>query len=129
MHPDELTLRVAYLLGFFVAFFLFFRRYIRRDPMVSALAVLFVLSLNNVTRFQLDAIPTVGFSDPILSYFSALQFNFDGARMLKDGYRKVMAFHYMRPFLCRTMTPLHLDKARSIQNCKFSEMDGSRCRA
>ena len=35
---------------------------------------------------QLDAIPTVGFSDPILSYFSAVQFIFDDVRMLKDGY-------------------------------------------
>ncbi|KAF8467587.1 cytochrome P450, partial [Russula ochroleuca] len=34
----------------------------------------------------LDAIPTVGFSDPILSYFSALRFNFDSVRMLKEGY-------------------------------------------
>jgi hypothetical protein len=99
MHPDELTLRVSSLLGFFVAFFLLFRRYIRRDPMVSALAVLFVLSLNNATRFQLDAISTVGFSDPILSYLSALQFNFDGARMLKDGYRKVIGLSLYAPFL------------------------------
>jgi cytochrome P450 len=44
--------------------------------------------LNKVTRFQLDAIPTVGFSDPILSYFSALHFIFDGVRMLKEGYQK-----------------------------------------
>ncbi|KAI0000304.1 cytochrome P450 [Russula vinacea] len=36
----------------------------------------------------LDAIPTVGFSDPILSYISALQFHFDGVRMLKEGYEK-----------------------------------------
>jgi hypothetical protein len=43
-----------------------------------------------VTRFQLDAIPTVGFPDPILSYFSALQFNFDGVRMLREGYKKVI---------------------------------------
>jgi len=37
----------------------------------------------------LSAIPTVGFSDPILSYFSALKLNlFDGGRMLKEGYEK-----------------------------------------
>ncbi|KAF8504637.1 cytochrome P450 [Russula emetica] len=35
---------------------------------------------------RLEAIPTVGFSDPILSYFSALRFFFDGVRMLKEGY-------------------------------------------
>jgi len=37
---------------------------------------------------MLDAIPTVGFSDPILSYFSALRFTFDGFRMLMEGYKK-----------------------------------------
>ncbi|KAI9465948.1 cytochrome P450, partial [Lactarius psammicola] len=37
---------------------------------------------------QLDAIPTVGFSDPILSYFSALRFIFDGLPRLKYGYEK-----------------------------------------
>jgi len=36
----------------------------------------------------LNAIPAVGFSDPILSYFSALRYNFDGVRMLKEGYEK-----------------------------------------
>ncbi|KAF8271107.1 cytochrome P450 [Lactarius quietus] len=36
----------------------------------------------------LDAIPTVGFSDPIFSYISALRFNLDGIPMLKDGYEK-----------------------------------------
>ncbi|KAH9992090.1 cytochrome P450 [Russula vinacea] len=36
----------------------------------------------------LDAIPTVGFSDPILSYLSAVRFNYDGVRMLKDGFEK-----------------------------------------
>jgi hypothetical protein len=46
--------------------------------------------LNNDTRFQLNAIPTVGFSDPILSYLSAVQFLFDGHRMLKEGYEKVI---------------------------------------
>ncbi|KAF8270427.1 cytochrome P450 [Lactarius quietus] len=36
----------------------------------------------------LDAIPTVGFSDPILSYFSALRFKLNGVPMLKYGYEK-----------------------------------------
>jgi uncharacterized protein YbaA (DUF1428 family) len=56
-------------------------------------------SLNIVTRPQLDAIPTVGFSDPILSYFSALQFNFDGVRMLKEGYENVICLSFSAPFL------------------------------
>ena len=41
---------------------------------------------------QLDAIPTVGFSDPLLSYFSALRFNLVGPSMLKYGYKKVNTF-------------------------------------
>ena len=49
-----------------------------------------VLSLTNVSRFQLDAIPTVGVSYPILSYLSALRFIFDGVGMLKEGYQKVI---------------------------------------
>ncbi|KAN0126092.1 Cytochrome P450 [Lactarius tabidus] len=36
----------------------------------------------------LDAIPTVGFSDPILSYFSALRFISNGLTMLEHGYEK-----------------------------------------
>ncbi|KAI9511490.1 cytochrome P450 [Russula earlei] len=67
--PDDFALRVSFLAGLFVLLSLFVSWYRRGDPL-------------------LDAIPTVGFSDPILSYFSALQFNFDGARMLKEGYQK-----------------------------------------
>ncbi|KAF8467577.1 cytochrome P450 [Russula ochroleuca] len=64
--PDEFTLKVSILAG-----------------------VLVVVSLSRYFRSDLlDAIPTVGFSGPLLSYFSALQFNFDGIRMLKEGYQK-----------------------------------------
>lgn len=49
-----------------------------------------MLFLNDLTRFKLDAIPTVGLSGPILSYLSAIQFIFDDIRMLKDGYEKVV---------------------------------------
>ena len=84
----------------------------------------------NVTRFQIDAIPTVGFSDPILSYFSALRFMFDDVRMLKEGYKKVTTFPLAICTLPRTklMTLLLIDKTRLIQNCRFSEMDGARFR-
>lgn len=34
-------------------------------------------------RFHVRACPTVGFSDPILLYFSTLRYNFDGVCMLK----------------------------------------------
>jgi len=61
----ESLLREFFFAGIFV--FLLFSWYKKRDPL-------------------LDAIPTVGFSDPILSYFSALRFNIDGERMFKEGY-------------------------------------------
>jgi hypothetical protein len=63
-----------------------------------------ISELLNVIRVQLDAIPTVGFSDPILSYFSALQFYFDNVRMLKEGYEKVtfLSFSDMHPPLNQT---------------------------
>ncbi|KAH9000278.1 cytochrome P450 [Lactarius akahatsu] len=63
---DESTFRLSFLVvSFFVASLL--ASWYRRDPL-------------------LDAIPTVGFSDPILSYFSALRFHIDGLPMLKYGY-------------------------------------------
>ena len=46
-------------------------------------------------RFQLDAIPTIGFSDPILSYLSSLKFYFNGIPMLKEGYEKVIRLTHM----------------------------------
>ncbi|KAF8463176.1 cytochrome P450 [Russula ochroleuca] len=67
--PDEIILKMSSLVGVLFVVSLFIGRYFKGDP-------------------TLDAIPTVGFSDPILSYFSALQFNFDGVRMLKEGYQK-----------------------------------------
>ena len=82
--------------------------------------------LNNVARFQLNAIPTVGFSDPILSYFSAVHFIFDGVRMLKEGYQKVIRLSHAHPSI-ELMMFLLLDKTRSIQNRQFSEMDGASC--
>ncbi|KAI0292786.1 cytochrome P450 [Russula brevipes] len=85
---NEYTLRASFLAGLFIVVSLVVNRYLRRDPLVSPLTVSFVLPLVNVSIPQLDAIPTTGFSDPILSYFSALRFNFDGIRMLKEGYEK-----------------------------------------
>ncbi|KAF8491193.1 cytochrome P450 [Russula emetica] len=69
MPDDEFTLRMSFLMGSFVALPLFLSWYLSRNP-------------------ELDAIPTVGFSDPILSYFSAFRFIFDATRMLKEGYEK-----------------------------------------
>jgi len=70
----------------------------------------------------------VGFSDPILSYFSALKLNlFDGGRLLKEGYEKVIypppnRIHVHRAKL--TMF-LFLDETRFIQSCHFSKVDGT----
>ena len=65
----------------------------------QALPCLFTPYLNNVPRSQLSVIPTVGFSDPILSYLSVVQYTFDGDRMLKNGYEKAICNIY--PFLNR----------------------------
>ncbi|KAI9441477.1 cytochrome P450 [Lactarius indigo] len=46
------------------------------------------LSFLAASFFVLEVIPTVGFSNPILSYFSALRFLFDGLPMLRYGYEK-----------------------------------------
>src|SRR6267378_359215 len=54
---------------------------------------------------QLDAIPTVGFSDPILSYFSALRFLFHGMSMVEYGYRNVRTF----VFIIQQISPCRAD--------------------
>ena len=57
----------------------------------------------------------MGFSDPILSYFSALELNLlDGDRMLNEGYKKVI---YPPPnrFIAPNLTmSLFLGETRSI---------------
>jgi hypothetical protein len=98
IESDEFALRMPFLVGLSVGLPLFVIWYLRRDPLVRPLPSYSTLSLN-VTRFQLDAIPTVGFSDPILSYFSALRFIFDGTRMLKKGYEKVTSRSLYPPVL------------------------------
>ncbi|KAI9465947.1 cytochrome P450 [Lactarius psammicola] len=65
---DESTLRLSFFAALFFVVSLFASWY-RRDPL-------------------LDTIPTVGFSDPILSYFSSLRLIFDGLPRLKYGYEK-----------------------------------------
>ena len=90
---DDYTLNVSFLGAFLVLVpFLFVGWHfcLSIDPAVRALPFLFMLYLNNVTRFQLDAIPTVGFSDPILSYWTAFLFYLDCVPMLEEGYEKVI---------------------------------------
>jgi hypothetical protein len=64
--------------------------------------MLTIPELNDFIHPQLSAIPTMGFSDPILSYFSALQFSFDGVRMLEEGYEKVIFLALYMRFRPRT---------------------------
>jgi len=87
---DDDTSKVPYLAAFLVVVFFFVTQYFRRDPMVRPFHSYIYHTLNDVMRFQLDAIPTVGFSHPILSYLSALQFHFKSVPMLKEGYEKVI---------------------------------------
>jgi len=94
MPDDESALRMSFLNVFLVVLSLFIVWYFRRDPIVRPLFLYMISESLNVTRFQLDAIPTVGFHDPVLSYFSALQFTFDGTRMLREGYNKVIYFSF-----------------------------------
>ncbi|KAI0248473.1 cytochrome P450 [Lactifluus subvellereus] len=65
---DESTHGLSSLTGILIIVSLFVTWY-RRDPL-------------------LDAIPTVGFSDPILSYLSAFRYLFGGLPILKEGYEK-----------------------------------------
>ena len=88
---DETILRLSFLTASFLVAFPF-ASWSRRDPLVSPtpFSPSFPV-LIDLGRPQLQAIPTVGFSHPILSYFSALRFIFDGLPMLKYGYEKVNA--------------------------------------
>ncbi|KAN0116359.1 cytochrome P450 monooxygenase [Russula decolorans] len=70
---DDYTLKVSFLGGFLVLL-----------PFFIQVSWYFGLCGNRV----LDAIPTIGFSDPILSYFTALRFYFYSEPMLKEGYEK-----------------------------------------
>ncbi|KAH9975528.1 cytochrome P450 [Lactifluus volemus] len=66
--PDDFTSTTLFLGGILILVYLFLSWY-RRDPL-------------------LDAIPTVGYSDPVLSFISAARYFFDAHRMLKEGYEK-----------------------------------------
>jgi hypothetical protein len=87
---DEFNLKAPFPEGLVLVVSLFVSQYLRRDPMVRSSPSLLTLSLSNVTLSQLDAIPTIGFSDPILSYFSAIRYISDSVRMLNDGYETVI---------------------------------------
>jgi hypothetical protein len=87
---DDSTLRLSFLVASFFLVYLF-ASWCRRDTLVSFISVLPLPLLIDLNGFQLDAIPTVGFSNPILSYISALRFKLHGIPMLKDGYDKVNA--------------------------------------
>ena len=104
--PDEITLKLAFLTASFIAAFHFLNRYYRGNPMVRPDFFLFTPYLNNAPRFQLNAIPTVGFSDPILSYVSVVQYILNGDRILRNGYEKVICLSLFAPSRIRSMMPL-----------------------
>ena len=102
---DGSALGVPFLAGIIVLVSLFLIRYRRGDPLVSRIGL---ITQANADRWgpQLDAIPTIGYSDPILSYISALRYNFfDGHCMIEEGYRKVAS---SEPFIHVTMCKLML---------------------
>jgi hypothetical protein len=71
---------------------------------------------------QLDAIPTVGFSTPILLCISAIRFTFGGVCTLNEEYKKVICLSIYAPSSYQPTTLPPLDKARSIQNCQFPQL-------
>jgi hypothetical protein len=90
---DDFTLKVSFLAAFLIVVSLFVSGYfsLRGDTTVKSLpSYLRHIYLNNDSCFQLNAIPTIGISHPILSYLSAVRYLFDGHRMLKQGYEKVI---------------------------------------
>ena len=91
---DDSTLRLSFLAASFFLVYLF-ASWCRRDTLVSFSSECesspYQL-LIDLDGFQLDAIPTVGFSNPILSYLTALRFKLYGIPMLKYGYENVNAF-------------------------------------
>ena len=92
---DDSTLRLSFIVASFVVVSLFASWY-RKNPLVSPTPLRpppFIA--DRLGGSQLDAIPTVGFSDPVLSYFSALRFFFDSLTMLNHGYEKVSAFAFI----------------------------------
>jgi hypothetical protein len=92
---DESTLRLPFLAASLFVVSLFASWY-RRDPLVSATPFCPSLPLLiDLGGSQLAVIPTVGFSDPILSYFSAIRFVFHGPSMLKYGYDEVNTFVFV----------------------------------
>jgi hypothetical protein len=86
---DVYTSNVSLLAIFLVVVSLLISWYVRGDPMVRPFSSYLYHSFTMLHRFQLDAIPTIGFSDPILSYLSSFQFYFNGIPMLEEGYKKV----------------------------------------
>ena len=92
---DDYTPEVPFLAGLLVVVSLFISRYVKGDPMVRPFSSYICHFLTMIHRIQIDAITTIGFSDPILSYLSALKFYFNGIPMLKEGYEKVIYLTYM----------------------------------
>src|SRR6266849_6450248 len=100
---DDSTLNVS-LLGGFLVLVVFFVGW-NNDRGVRTSPSYIRHNLNNHPRLQLNAIPTIGFSIPILTYLSAVRFTFDGVRMLDEGYKKVICLLLFAPSYQADDTP------------------------
>ncbi|KAH9970800.1 cytochrome P450 [Russula compacta] len=82
---DESTLGIPFLTGILVLISLFIAWYRSWNPL-------------------LDAIPTIGYSDPLLSYLTAFRYNFfDGIPIVKEGYEKSKPGLFKIPMFRRWM--------------------------
>ena len=117
---DESTLKLSFLVASLFLVSLLSSWY-RKDPLVNSTPVLSSHPIADRVASQLAIIPTVGFSDPILSYFTALRYIFNGPPMLKDGYQKVTV-----PITCLPLSePDPIVKTRLIQDRHIPEVEGA----
>jgi hypothetical protein len=84
---DESLLGLSVFTAILILFSLSITWYRNRDPFVSYISS---YAGTDISGLQLNAIPTIGYSDPFFSYFSAFRYTFiDASPMVKLGYEKV----------------------------------------
>lgn len=91
---------------------------------ISALALL--AYRRHANSGSLNQIPTVGYSWPILSYWSAIRFLFDGKAMLEEGYSKYKGGLFKIPMTDNwtivLTSPQLIDEARQAPDEQLSFM-------
>lgn len=109
----------AYALATGVLIFCAYKLYKRYDPAVRAsfyLSLIYRYLLKTLLK-QLDAIPTVGWSTPGLSYLSAIRFIFQGKAILDEGYDKVRYHGFLyTPTLASMCTGIFSVQGFSLQD-------------